>query len=147
MGGFEGGRGGTTGSVRVQGQEGSAVSYSIDDGGEERRSSIDRCSSTTPPHPHTPHHPPPSRCVSFAHDETLPLGFFLRLLRGRALPPVRQRPNEAELRWTFGDWFFFVVVREVEECQESPQRMQGLSGQTLSLSLSLSHLFSLPQTK
>lgn len=58
---------------------------------------------------------------------------FLRLLRG----PVQRRRNEAELRWTFGDWFFFVVVREVEECQESPQRMQGLSGQTLSLSLSL----------
>lgn len=32
-----------------------------------------------------------------------------------------------------GNWVFFVVVREVEECQESPQRMQGLSGQTLSL--------------
>lgn len=32
-----------------------------------------------------------------------------------------------------GNWVFFVVVREVEECQESPQRMRGLSGQTLSL--------------
>lgn len=32
-----------------------------------------------------------------------------------------------------GNWVFFVVAREVEECQESPQRMQGLSGQTLSL--------------
>lgn len=42
------------------------------------------------------------------------------------------RCSEAELQ-TFGNCFCSVVVREVEECQESPQRMQGLSGQTLSL--------------
>lgn len=84
--------------------------------------------------------PPPSRCVGLAHDEKLPR-LLLRPPVGCALPPVRQRRNEAELRRTFGDWFFSVVVREVEECQESPQRMQGLSGQTLSLSCSPTRFF------